>query len=136
MAASALRAAFWDPSGEKYGIPTFPLRMAPDGLATRRQLTSMGLRPAGQNVAAQLMYRYGRRTCTAWLYEIALAQPKRNPSPRLLASLDRAMAARRTCPTCHQLRAYCIPLSLGECLDCHDGTTATPDTYDLAGVAA
>lgn len=115
---------FLDPTGARYGLPTFPLRMAPAGLATRRQLTARGLRPGGQQPVAQLMYRRYRRTCVAALYDIAHAVPKRAPSPRLLASLDRAMAARRTCPTCHQLRGYCIPLSLGECLDCAESWAA------------
>ena len=29
---------FWDPVGERYGIPTFPWRQAPACYATRRQL--------------------------------------------------------------------------------------------------
>lgn len=33
-------------------VPDYRWRMAPDGLATRRQLREMGLRPGGQGVAA------------------------------------------------------------------------------------
>ena len=46
---------FFDPSGARYGIPTYPWRLAPDGYATRRQLRARGLRPGGQDVAAQLL---------------------------------------------------------------------------------
>jgi hypothetical protein len=41
----------FDPEGERFGIPTYPWRYAPEGLATRRQLRSQGLRPGGQDVA-------------------------------------------------------------------------------------
>lgn len=37
--------------------PTYPWRLAPDGYATRTQLRAMGLRPGGQEIAAQLMWR-------------------------------------------------------------------------------
>jgi hypothetical protein len=32
----------FDPSGARFGIPTYPWRFAPDGLATRRQLRRFG----------------------------------------------------------------------------------------------
>ncbi|WP_399024168.1 hypothetical protein [Streptomyces sp. CS-7] len=35
-------------------LPVYRWRLAPDGLATRRQLRALGLRPGGQDVAAQL----------------------------------------------------------------------------------
>lgn len=50
-----------DPTGERFGIPTFPWQFAPDGYATRRQLRGQGLRPGGQDVAAQLLRP--RRNC-------------------------------------------------------------------------
>ncbi|SBW21072.1 hypothetical protein FDG2_1887 [Candidatus Protofrankia californiensis] len=40
-----VRRTFLDPAGERFGLPTFPWRMAPDNLHTRRQLAAMGLRP-------------------------------------------------------------------------------------------
>ena len=52
----------YDPTGSQFGIPTYPWRFAPDGLATRRQLRARGLRPGGQAVAAQVLrprYRRG-----------------------------------------------------------------------------
>ena len=59
---------FYDPTGERYGIPTYPYRMAPTGLATLRQLRNQNLRPGDQDVAAQLMWRKGKRV--AFLYRI------------------------------------------------------------------
>ena len=86
---SRTRAAFWDPDGDRYGIPTYWWRGAPPGYATRRQLRERGLCPGGQPVAAAVR-----------------------------AALAKAMRARRTCPTCWQVRPYVIPHSLGECLSC------------------
>jgi hypothetical protein len=68
---------FYDPIGARYGLPTFPFRLAPDGYATRRQLRARGLRPAGQPVAAQLLWRSrkvrGEVRC-AYLYRLDLAR--------------------------------------------------------------
>jgi hypothetical protein len=33
----------FDPTGERFGMPTFPWRCAPDDHATRRQLRGRGL---------------------------------------------------------------------------------------------
>jgi hypothetical protein len=77
------------------GLPTFRYRCAPSGLATRRQLRAAGLRPGGQEPAAQVKWRRGRRF--ALLYRVDLAASKRQPSPAQLAALERAMAARRYC---------------------------------------
>ncbi|MFJ3827814.1 hypothetical protein ACIPWI_07570 [Streptomyces sp. NPDC090046] len=66
-------------------LPVYPWRLAPDGLATRRQLRAAGLRPGGQDVVAQL---------------------------------ERANAARRTCPACRTDAGYVIPASLGMCVPC------------------
>jgi len=57
-----VRAVFHDPAGERYGLPTFWWRAAPTGYATRRQLRAAGLRPAGQPVAAQVLWRGHRGT--------------------------------------------------------------------------
>lgn len=113
-----IRAAFYDPEGNRYGIPTYWWRGAPAGYATRRQLRAAGLRPGGQPVAAQILWRGVGGTRVAHLYRLDLARPKRTASPAVLAALAKAMRARRTCPTCRTVRPYCIPLSLGECVDC------------------
>ncbi|MEV6493073.1 RRQRL motif-containing zinc-binding protein [Actinoplanes sp. NPDC051633] len=107
---------FYDPTGERYGIPTYPFKMAPTGLATVRQLRARNLRPGGQDVAAQLMWRKGKRV--AYLYRIDLAQPKRVATAAQLAALDKALTARRTCPACRAVKPYYIPRRTGACLDC------------------
>jgi len=123
-----MAAAFYDPTGARYGVPTYPWRLAPDGLVTRRQLRARGLRPGGQEVAAQVMWR-SRRSRTgirvAYLYRIDQARPVRPMTAAKRSALDRAMAARRTCPECRTVRPYCIPTSVGMCVPCAD-TPALP----------
>jgi hypothetical protein len=118
-------ARFYDPDGARFGLPTWPWRMAPAGMATRRQLAAEGLRPNGQPPAGQVCWlsrrhSAGRRARTrfALLYRVELAAPRREPSPAQWVALAKADAARRTCATCGQVRPYVIPRSLGECLDC------------------
>ena len=119
---SRIRAAFWDPAGDRYGIPTWPWRMAPPHLATRRQLTATGLRPGGQGVQAQVMWRSSRHGApgvrVAYLYDTRLALPKRTATARQLEALAKANAARRTCPDCRTDAGYVLPRHLGICLDC------------------
>ncbi|MFI5754644.1 RRQRL motif-containing zinc-binding protein [Streptomyces sp. NPDC051569] len=116
---------FWDPDGARYGIPTYPFRMAPAGLATRRQLRATGLRPGGQEVAAQLLWfshRYRRKGCppvrVAYLYRVDQARAVRPMTPRKWAALAKANAARRICPECRTDAGYVIPTSLGMCVAC------------------
>ncbi|MFE3371668.1 RRQRL motif-containing zinc-binding protein [Streptomyces sp. NPDC059173] len=111
----------YDPTGAMHGIPTFPWKFAPDGYATRRQLRARGLRPGGQEVAAQIMRRSRRRkagVAVAYLYRIDRAKPVRPMTPGRAAALAKAMLARRTCPQCLQDAGYCIPTSLGMCPSC------------------
>ncbi|MET8229320.1 RRQRL motif-containing zinc-binding protein [Micromonospora sp. NPDC005298] len=117
---SRIRAGYWDPDAERYDVPTFWWQGAPDGYATRRQLRARGLRPGGQPVAAQILWRGVGGTRTAYLYRLDLARPKRTASPAQRRAISAALRARRICPTCGELRDYYIPRSLGECLDCHD----------------
>src|SRR5699024_7268849 len=86
---------FYDPTGQRFGIPTYPRGLAPAGLATRTQLRELGLRPGGQEPAAQLAWatrsrcggaRDGYRI--AWLYYIHLARPVRPMTP----AKERALA--------------------------------------------
>jgi hypothetical protein len=112
----AMYIEFYDPDGTRYGIPTYPWRSAPKGLLTVRQLRARGLRPGGQQPAAQILWRKGKRV--AYLYLTSLALPKRTATPAQLAALAAAMRARRTCPACGLEKPYCIPLSRGECNDC------------------
>jgi hypothetical protein len=112
---------FFDPTGSRYGFPTFPYQCAPTGLATRRQLRAAGLRPAGQPVIAQILWRGGKRV--AFLYRRDLAAPKRTATAAQLAAVRKALAARRTCRVCGITRAYYIPRRTGACLDCTPGGT-------------
>ncbi|WP_063762399.1 RRQRL motif-containing zinc-binding protein [Streptomyces sp. NRRL F-5123] len=115
------------------GLPTYDWNTAPRHLlATRRQLRARGLRPGGQNPVAQLRCK----DCTgltrdcgrmAWLYQVALALPVRQMTLAKEVALDRAMAARQTCPKCRRRFIACLPLrTLGSCLECYDGTPVDP----------
>lgn len=100
-------------------IPTYRWRCAPDGLATRRQLRARGLRPGGQDVAAQLERpRRHRGPLVAYLYSIEHAKPVRPMTPAKWAALAKANAARRICPNCRRDAGYVIPPSLGMCTPC------------------
>ncbi|MFJ1927957.1 MULTISPECIES: RRQRL motif-containing zinc-binding protein [unclassified Streptomyces] len=110
-------------------LPAYRWRLAPDGYATRRQLRELGLRPGGQDVAAQIERPRRRRgPLVAYLYRIDLARPVRPMTPGRRAALAKAMAARRTCPVCRRDAGYCIPRSLGMCVPCHDTPPHRKDT--------
>ncbi|MFJ9541917.1 RRQRL motif-containing zinc-binding protein [Streptomyces sp. NPDC101225] len=114
-------AKCFDPSGARFGVPTFPWRFAPDGYATRRQLRAAGLRPGGQPVAAQVMrHQRGRKSGVqvAYLYCVDRAKPVRPMTSRKWGALALAMLARRTCSKCQITYSYCIPTSLGMCVLC------------------
>ncbi|MFD8600943.1 RRQRL motif-containing zinc-binding protein [Streptomyces globisporus] len=102
-------------------LPTYRWRLAPDGLATRRQLRAQGLRPGGQDVVAEVHRPRRRRgPLVAYLYRIDRARPVRPMTPARAGALAAAMRARRTCPNCRTDAGYCIPRSLGMCVTCHD----------------
>jgi hypothetical protein len=92
VTAPARGGRFYDPAGARFGLPTYPYGWAPAGLMTRRQLRAAGLRPAGQDVAAQILWRRGARV--AYLYRVALAAPKREATPAQLAAVALALLAR------------------------------------------
>lgn len=120
------RAAYHDPDGVRHGgLPTFTWRGAPPGYATRRQLRAAGLRPAGQPIAAQILWRGVGGTRAAYLYRLDLAAPKRTATVAQLGAISAALTARRTCRTCGVVASYYIPRSLGECLDCARPTLRT-----------
>ncbi|MFB6984100.1 RRQRL motif-containing zinc-binding protein [Streptomyces scopuliridis] len=115
-------------------VSTFPFRLAPEGLATRRQLRAAGLRPGGQDIAAQILWRprkerrrTGQPLKKAYLYRIDLAAPVRPMTPGRWRAHEAMMRARRTCPECRTDAGYCIPASLGTCVTC-----AYPDTQRAA----
>jgi hypothetical protein len=120
-----IRVQYYDPEGKRYGVPTYPFRLAPAGLATRRQLRALGLRPGGQDVAAQIMWRTRRRgERVAYLYRIDLAAPVRPMTPGRWQAHRAMMRARRTCPACQVTQPYVIPTSLGCCPGCADAPAA------------
>ncbi|MEV6616028.1 RRQRL motif-containing zinc-binding protein [Streptomyces sp. NPDC051051] len=109
-------------------LPTYPWRLAPEGLATRRQLRAMGLRPGGQDVAAQVERPRRRRgPLVAYLYRVDDAKPIRPMTPARWAALAKANAARRACPQCRRDAGYVIPAELGTCVPC-----AYPDDEQCA----
>ncbi|KMS70261.1 hypothetical protein ACZ91_66190 [Streptomyces regensis] len=101
-------------------VPVYPWRLAPEGLATVRQLRAAGLRPGGQDVVAQIERprRKGRPPLVAYLYRIDQARPVRPMTPAKRAALERANTARRTCPKCRRDAGYVIPAALGMCTPC------------------
>lgn len=117
----------YDPTGARYGIPTYPWRMAPEEYATFRQLRTRGLRPGGQGVAAQVLWYSRRYRSTgkspirvAYLYRLDRAKPVRPMTPAKWAALAKANAARQVCPECRRDAGYRIPTSLGMCVACAD----------------
>ncbi|MFF5295004.1 RRQRL motif-containing zinc-binding protein [Paractinoplanes globisporus] len=118
---SRIRAAYWDPEGTRHGgLPTYWWRGAPAGYATRRQLRAAGLCPGRQPIAAQVLWAGVGGTRAAYLYRLDRARPKRTATAAQRRAIRAALRARRTCPTCGEIRDYYIPRSLSECLTCHD----------------
>jgi len=113
---------FYDPGGQRFGLPTYPYRDAPGGWLTRRQLRARGLRPGGQPPAGQVLWRHRGKRRVAYLYLESLALPVRPMTPAMWRSHAAAMCARMTCPVCGTWRPYCIPVSRGMCNDCDAGS--------------
>lgn len=118
---TGIRVEFYDPTGARYGLPTFPFFYAPEGLATRRQLRADGLCPGGFDPVAQILWRHRTQVRTALLYRRDLAAPKRTATPAQLAAVGKALLARRTCRHCRITRPYYIPRRTGACLTCEPG---------------
>src|SRR4051794_41064695 len=85
---------FYDPDGHTYGLPTYPYRQAPKELLTVRQLRTQGLRPGGQPIAAQILWRHRKQRRVAYLYDKRLAKPKRTATPLQLVAIALALEAR------------------------------------------
>lgn len=98
------------------GVPTWRWRGAPAGLITRRQMRALELSPGGASRVGQIVCRGGRRRADLFLQ--ATCVPKRTATTAQLVAIGKALAARRWCPTCETDAGYCIPTSLGECVDC------------------
>ncbi|MER7841824.1 RRQRL motif-containing zinc-binding protein [Streptomyces sp. NPDC096040] len=126
------------------GLPEYDRGACPDHLLTRRQLRDQNLSKGGHDPVGILRCAPCRYTpqwsCThplrGYLYDVHQAVPKRVPTLAQEWALDRAMAARQTCPECHRRYVYCLPLkTIGSCLECHDGTPADPTSYTLPAAA-
>jgi hypothetical protein len=93
-------------------------------MATRRQLRAANLSPGGHDPIAQILWKHRGRRRQAFLYDVDLAVPKRIATPAQLAAIEKALTARKTCPSCPpetSVKDYCIAKSLGECWECHEG---------------
>ena len=124
----------WQPfAWEQNGLPTWGWRTAPAALVTRRQMRTEGLAPGGADPVGQLVFRHRRREVRALLWDRDGLVPKRVPSAAQLAALGRALAARQWCPRCTQQVGYCIPTSLGVCVDCAHPTPAALAVADTTG---
>uniref|UniRef100_UPI002F9196DC RRQRL motif-containing zinc-binding protein n=1 Tax=Streptomyces sp. NBC_01562 TaxID=2975879 RepID=UPI002F9196DC len=119
-------------------LPEFDRAAVPEGLATRRQLRDMGLSPGGNDGPVAILrckycsYRPDQ-SCNhptrGFLLRVDLATPKRIPTLAQERALDRAMAARSTCPRCRRRYYFCLPLrTQGVCDPCHQGFEPSPDT--------
>lgn len=118
---------YW-PGRIEDGLPTFAFRLAPIGLATRRQLRARGLCPGRQQYVAQLKWRAGRRW--AALYRVDLAVPKRTATAAQRAALGRAMASRRTCRLCGTDVGFYLPRSAGRrCWPCTQSEISRPSGH-------
>ncbi|MFI5491357.1 RRQRL motif-containing zinc-binding protein [Actinoplanes sp. NPDC051859] len=115
---TGIASEFYDPTGARYGFPTFPYHYAPEHLATRRQLRAAGLRPDGQDPVAQILWRHRAQRRIAYLYRRDLAKPKWTATPAQLAAVAKALKARRTCRHCGMTQPYYIPRSTDACLTC------------------
>ncbi|MDQ1051934.1 RRQRL motif-containing zinc-binding protein [Streptomyces sp. V4I2] len=112
----------------------------PEHLVTRRQLRDRDVSPGGHGPVAILRCKRCRNrpqwSCThpgrAWLFDLHLAKPKRIPTLAQEWALDRAMAARQTCPDCGRRFFTCLSKKLGCCLECFDGTPVDPSNYIAA----
>ena len=84
-------------------------------------MRARGLRPNGQDIAAQILWRHRQHIRCAYLYRLDLAEPKRAATPAQLAAVGKALLARRVCRHCGITRPYYIPRRTGACLICEPG---------------
>lgn len=119
-----------DPTGERHnGLPTFTWGSADKKVyATRRQLGRLGLRKAGQDVAA-VMYGWCHGVPTEMhLYLIDLAKPRRPWTPAKQQAVQTAANARKKCDKCGARwpQLQYVPHN-GVCNDCTDDTQLTEE---------
>lgn len=110
-----------DPDAVRHDRPTYPWRMAPPGLATRRQLRAAGRRPGGAPPAAYLAWYRRGRELVAPLWELATAPPVRPMTPARRRAVAAMNEARRTCQRCGAVETYVLRRSWGWCEGCITG---------------
>jgi hypothetical protein len=106
-----------DPEGRhNNGFPTYTWQCAPENLLTKRQLSSRGLRPGGQDPVAQL--RWGGRGY-AYLYDVTRAKPKFPMTEGRQRTVEAMIRVRCTCKGCGFVADWCLPRKYGRlCPDC------------------
>ncbi|MGW3954075.1 RRQRL motif-containing zinc-binding protein [Streptomyces sp. NPDC004752] len=120
-------------------LPEYDRSTVPEGLVTRRQLRDMGLSPGDNEgpvaiLRCKLCATRPQWSCThptrGFLLRVDLAKPKRKATLAQEEALDRAMAARSTCPRCRRRYYFCLPLrTQGVCDPCDKGFEPSPGTY-------
>jgi hypothetical protein len=120
-----------DPTGERYGFPTYRWGDAPSHLMTRRQLAAAGLRKGGQDPVAELRDYVGAWH-RAYLYDSRTALPRRPWTPAKQAAVLKAAAARKKCRGCATQLAYVPARDSSDCEHCNPAyrweATRTSDT--------
>jgi len=111
------------------GLPTFSFHGAPSGLATKRQLRAVGMRPGGHGPVAQLKWKRGRRW--AALYRLDLAAPVRPMTAARWSAHEAAMRARRFCQAHQGYVDHCVRGPRKQC-----GTCFANDTTEFERSAA
>ena len=105
------------PTARRYGIPTYPYRWAPKYLLHRPPAPRPRPAPRRPAPIAQILWR--PRHCASPTSTAPTSPcPNGRPPPPSSPPSAKALAARRTCPTCGTEKPYCIPRSTGECNDC------------------
>ena len=102
-ASGASSSSSTTPTAAGTACPPTPSAGHPTGLLTIRQLRAKGLRPGGQDIAAQILWRRRRaRTSAASPTSTAMTSPcpSGTPPPPSSPPSAKALRARRTCPTC------------------------------------
>ncbi|MGW5295897.1 RRQRL motif-containing zinc-binding protein [Streptomyces bacillaris] len=120
-------------------LPEYDRGTVPEGLATRPALWEIGL-SLGSNEGPVAILRCRlcatrpnwscRHPTRGFLLRVDLARPKRVPTLAQELALDRALAARGTCPKCSRRYYYCLLLrTVGSCDPCAQGYEPTPGAY-------
>ena len=103
---------FYDPDGQRYGLPTYPWRLGPrwpaDHPPAARQRPAPW-RPGHRRADPLAPPQAAPRRLP--LPRRARSKPKRQATSAQLAAIAKALQARRTCPTCGNEKPYCIPRS-------------------------